>query len=75
MIAESLKEVFENLPRKAGAQKRNLFLIYSVEVWKLVVSKGIYSFTDEELNKGETNEDGYIGTQCGVDCYVAKPFK
>lgn len=73
MLAEIFKKwkdsgIYENMPKEYQ-------LIFSRKIWELSTEyKMGYSFTKEELDKAEKSDDGLIGKQNGVNCYLQRPF-
>lgn len=58
----------------------NYTLIFNRKTWDRFISEGVYTFTNEQLDKAENDKRGYIGTYQskhsvkGVDCFIQKSF-
>ncbi len=50
----------------------NLFLVFNKQEW-LNYPDIFFKWTEEEIDNAD--EKGYIGTKCGVDCYLARKLK
>lgn len=53
---------------------KNRYVIFDVELWRVWIENGLYKFSEDQLNKAQESDDGFIGTQFGIDCYIQKPF-
>jgi hypothetical protein len=50
-------------------------LIFTRKIWELSAEHNMgYSFTKDELDKAEKSEDGFIGKQNGLMCYLQRPL-
>lgn len=51
-------------------EHNNLYLIFNKQGWLM---NPLIKWTEEEIDNAD--EKGFIGTKCGVDCYLARKVK
>jgi len=71
-----LKDILEmaDKTREEPIKKKELKVVHTVDFWKNLRSEGGVCYADWTDRELETHVNGYIGTKCGVRCYVQQPY-
>ena len=54
---------------KKGVNKQGMSVVFSKTQWK---KQSTFKFSDKELNKAESRQDGFIGYRAGIKCFIWK---